>query len=580
MDRATLVQPHGALRSFMVRIGIGRLPAHQKWDNHRGKKTNKIARDRNLSMSQRHLLIALLCLAWIVPGLIGHDPWKTDEAYTFGVIYDLLRGGSWWLPTLAGEPFMDEPPLYYLTAAATAWIASPLLPLHDGARLATGLYMALTLLFLGMAGRELHGKGTGAVAALLLLGCFGLVLRGHEGITDIAPLAGFALAYYAFALILRRTQRGGLVLGAAIGMVFLSQGVLETLILVVIAALLPALFPAWRRRSYGRALLMALLVAVPLIVAWPLALHLRSPALFDLWLQRDFYALFNNTDRDLTFYARILPWHGWPVWALCLWQLWNTRREQYATPAIALPLTGFVVTFVLLSLGSSARDLYALILLPAGALLAAPVARNLRRGAASAWLWFSITGVTFFIIVAWFYWTGLELGVPERLHAHLHRLQPGYTPGFKWLPFTLGACYTLAWFVLLVKLKHSLERPVIVWAAGITVLWGLAAILFIGPVDTGKSYRAVFTGLQQNLPEKYNCVASRNLGETQRAMVHYYANVITRREEIAPQKHNCELLLLQTFAREEPTIAAGWKKIWEGNRPGDKVERYRLYLRR
>ena len=48
----------------------------------------------------------------------------------------------------------------------------------------------------------------------------------------------------------------------------------------------------------------------------------------------------------------------------------------------------------------------------------------------------------------------------------------------------MGACYTVAWFVLLVKLKHSLERPVIVWAAGITVLWGLAAILFIGPVDT------------------------------------------------------------------------------------------------
>ncbi len=543
------------------------------------KITNKIARDRTLTMSQRHLLIALLCLAWIVPGLIGHDPWKTDEAYTFGVIYDLLRGGSWVVPTLAGEPFLDEPPLYYLTAAATAMIASPLLPLHDGARLATGLYMALTLLFLGMAGRELHGKGSGAVTALLLLGCFGLVLRGHEGITDIAPLAGFALAYYALALILRRTQRGGLVLGAAIGMVFLSQGVLETLILVVVAALLPALSPAWRRRSYGRALLMALLVATPLIVAWPLALYVRSPALLDLWLQRDLYAIFTSTDRDISFYARILPWHSWPVWALCLWQLWNTRREQYATPAIALPLTGLVVTFVLLSLGSSARDLYALILLPAGALLAAPVARNLRPGAASAWLWFSITGATFFIIVAWFYWTGLELGAPARLHAHLHRLQPGYPPGFKWQPFTLAACYTVAWFVLLVKLKRSMERPVIVWAAGITVLWGLAAILFLGWVDTGKSYRAVFTGLQKNLPTQYRCMSSRNLGESQRAMVHYYANVITQREEITARKRDCDLLLLQGIAREEPAPGSGWRKIWEGNRPGDKVERYRLYQR-
>ena len=145
-------------------------------------------------MTRRHLLIGLLCIAWIVPGLIGHEPWKTDEPYTFGVIYDMLRGGSWLVPTLAGEPFLHEPPLYYWTAAVTAKLSAPLLPLHDGARLATGLYVALALLFCGLAGRELHGKGNGAIATLLLLGSFGLVLRGHETITDIVPLAGFALA--------------------------------------------------------------------------------------------------------------------------------------------------------------------------------------------------------------------------------------------------------------------------------------------------------------------------------------------------------------------------------------------------
>ena len=85
-------------------------------------------------MSQRHLLVVLLCLAWIVPGLIGHDPWKSDEATTFGVVYELLQSGSWLKPSLAGETFVDEPPLYYLTAAATAWLTSALLPLHDGAR--------------------------------------------------------------------------------------------------------------------------------------------------------------------------------------------------------------------------------------------------------------------------------------------------------------------------------------------------------------------------------------------------------------------------------------------------------------
>ena len=67
-------------------------------------------------ISQRSLLAALLCIAWILPGLIGHDPWKPDEAHTFGVVYEILRGGSWVVPALAGEPFLDKPPLFYLTA--------------------------------------------------------------------------------------------------------------------------------------------------------------------------------------------------------------------------------------------------------------------------------------------------------------------------------------------------------------------------------------------------------------------------------------------------------------------------------
>ena len=160
---------------------------------------------------------------------------------SFGVVYDLLQDGSWLVPTLAGEPFLDEPPLYYLTAALTALLASPVLPLHDGARLATGVYMALTLVFCAGVARELSGKGVGMVCALLVLGSFGLVLRGHELITDSAPLAGFALGYFALALVLRKPVVAGALLGVALGMVFLSQGVLETAILLVIAALLPAI---------------------------------------------------------------------------------------------------------------------------------------------------------------------------------------------------------------------------------------------------------------------------------------------------------------------------------------------------
>src|SRR5512144_2348229 len=78
----------------------------------------------------------LLCAAWILPGLVGHDPWKPDEAYGFGLVLGILKTGDLVVPTLAGEPFMEKPPLCYATAAATARIASPLLAPHDGARLA------------------------------------------------------------------------------------------------------------------------------------------------------------------------------------------------------------------------------------------------------------------------------------------------------------------------------------------------------------------------------------------------------------------------------------------------------------
>ena len=62
----------------------------------------------------------LLCAAWLLTGLIGHDPWKPDEAYGFGLIYHIIQNHDWIVPTLAGEPYLDKPPLYYWTAALFA----------------------------------------------------------------------------------------------------------------------------------------------------------------------------------------------------------------------------------------------------------------------------------------------------------------------------------------------------------------------------------------------------------------------------------------------------------------------------
>src|SRR5688500_15371828 len=103
-------------------------------------------------------LLYLLAAAWILPGLIGRDPWKPDEAYTFGVVYSMLTEGHWLIPMLAQEPFVEAPPLFYWSAAGVAWLLAPPLSLHDAARLVSGIYMALTFAFIAAAAGELYGS--------------------------------------------------------------------------------------------------------------------------------------------------------------------------------------------------------------------------------------------------------------------------------------------------------------------------------------------------------------------------------------------------------------------------------------
>ncbi len=530
-------------------------------------------------MSQRYLFASLLCLAWLLPGLIAHDPWKPDEAYSFGVVYEMVRGGSWIAPALAGEPFLKEPPLFYISAALSGLAFSPLLALHDATRLATGFYIALTLIFCGLAGRELNGRGYGVLAIALLIGCFGLVVRSHQLIPQVAGLAGFAMAYYGCARALRAGVASGIWLGTGLGIVFLSQGIPETLIVALIAILLPLVSSAWRTRTYAITLGFALLAALPWFAIWPLLLHTHSPELFRAWLEADTVGRVLRGAGAGLYYFRILPWYAWPLWPLALWALWYAFGSGPVKPAIVLPLTGLLITLLTLSEASDKRELYAMPLLLPLALLATPGIETLKRGAANAWYWFSVMGFTFFILVAWVYWSGLELGLPSRLHAHLHRIQPGYTPGFKLVPFALGALYTLAWFTVLAKSRRSPQRPAMVWATGVTVTWGLAAILFIGWVDTGKTYRGMIASMESALPATYRCISSRDLGEPQRAMLHYFAGILTHRDEVPERRRDCDLMIVQGIPKTESPPPGDWIKLWEGNRPGDKAERYRLYQR-
>ncbi len=90
---------------------------------------------------------------------------------------------------------------------------------------------------------------------------------------------------------------------------------------------------------------------------------------------------------------------------------------------------------------------------------------------------------------------------------------------------------------------------------------------------------AVAASLKQALPQQYDCISSRGLGNSQRAMIYYFANIKTWREENPRQERECSFLLLQGTVATAELPAGKWQRIWESSRPRDKVERYRLYER-
>ena len=325
-------------------------------------------------------LLALLAL-YVLPGLIGHDPWKTDDATALGISWDMVVRGHWLSPHLAAQPYPDTP-LYYWSAALCGQAFSWLLPAHDAARLASGLWIALSLFFIRLACRELHGRESSAAGPLILAGCLGLLLHAHEAQPMLVALAAHTAAWWGLALLPRRPWSGGLVFGAALGIGFLGSGFLPLIALPAIA--IAAVAMSAKRVETALALTAGLLLATALALPWLLALKLNAPAEFAAWWASEWAPWDDPTPRWRTFlaYLNLLPWFAWPALPLAAWALWAKRR-LLREPVMALPLAGFALTLAALSLIPGARNPYALLLLPPLALLAVPGVATLQIGRAS-----------------------------------------------------------------------------------------------------------------------------------------------------------------------------------------------------
>ena len=525
------------------------------------------------------LLLALLCFIWLATGLIGHDPWKPDEAYSFGIVYHILQSGDWLVPTLAGETFLDKPPLFYMSAAVFAKLFSPLLSLHDAARLATGFYVGISLMFIGFAGRELFGKDRGWTSTIILIGCLGMLVNAHLMSTDLGLLAGCAIMLYGYALVPRHPVLAGLLMGSGMGIGFMSKGFISPIFFVSISSLL-FFFRPWRTREYYVALFVATMAALPWLSIWPTLLYQRSPALFMEWAwQQNIGNWLNYAQQpnhgDTLHYVKLLPWFAWPALPIAAWGIWETRKRIMKQREGQLLLVSLFVMLLTLSLVPNIQDIFALPMLLPIALLSTMTLPSLRRGASNALDRFGIITFGFIAILLWWSWSGLITGQSTKVSRLLKSYQTEFTPAFDLTSFLIALVVTVTWILLVWRVGRSMRRSVTNWAAGVTLLWVLVMTLWLPWLDFNKSYRTMVTSLSSALPENHGCIASRYLGDAQKAMLHYFGNILTK----PGGEFSCDLLLTQGNLSRSDQIEGGWKTVWSGGRRGQKTDRYYLYQR-
>jgi len=531
----------------------------------------------NTPLPRVAVLFGLLLLAYLLPGLIGHDPWKTEDATGIGIVHQMLEHGQWIVPYLAGEPYLEDGPFHYWIAALTAKLFGLVLAPHDGARLASGVMMAAVVAFVRLAGRELYGRTEGMGAVLALLGCLGLLAHAHETLGEISMLAGQALAWYGIALAARKPRRAGWLLGAGLVVAVLSKGIPAVVAPITVALAAPLASSTWRRREYLLNLIQALFMIVVLCGGWLALAESRSGGLALAWWQANatqFAA--PPSPAVLGYWGQTLAWALWPAWPLALWTLWEERRRTIE-PGTRVLIAAVAVAFALLLFLSDPREVYALPLLLPLALLAGAGVPSLRRGAANALAWFGAMSAGLLGALMWLGWFAMMTGFPPTIARNFAKLEPGHVPQFSWTALAAALAFTLAWLWLILRGERSVFRSVTFWAAGITLLWGLAMTLILSWIDYGKSYRTVAQALKKNIPADTRCIESRGLGEAQRAVFDYHAEVVTQRLERGSGAR-CSVLLVQAREGESDNIGSGWKLMWEGRRPRDR-ERFRLYQR-
>ena len=549
------------------------------------------------------VLFFVLAFVYIVAGLLGRDPWKTDDVVGLATMLSALRDQSSWLtPHIGPLALAQDGPLAMWVGAGLISLFGSLLGDILASRLANLLWFGITLASLWY-GTYLLGRRTEAqplalpfggepsvkdygrlladAASLLLLATVGILARLHE--TSIVPahIACHALAFFALVRMLDKPKLGAVFLILAVTGAFLSRA--WPGLLPVLFALLFALHPRSGLGLKRHHNVAALVVAGAAIATWWILATRANPDWIEAWRYWNIGRLglpeFEVGMRPL----RDLPWFLWPIWPLALLALWQWRRWMTA-PHIWLPLAfvlGLLLTLPVLQEPGEAE--YVLLVVPLAA-LAAFALPTMRRAVINTLDWFALMCFSLTIVGVWVGWFALHFNVPKQISLNIIRQTAGYEPRLLWWPVVVGVFATLCWVALVVWRLRL--RPTVLWrgsilcAAGLTLTWLLLVLLWLPALDYVRSYRPMSGQIKHALAQavgasgQASCLRAQGLSLGSRASLYVFDDLIFTYDS------RCSFVLQQTTLKQLEDGSAGYSEVaqvlWQGSRGADRYDRYRL----
>ncbi len=519
---------------------------------------------KNLGEKTKLNLFFVLSLIFLFTGLIGHEPWRPLESTSISIILEIIQNNQVIMPMAASESVITNPPLYSYVAAAFGKLFSPILSLHDAARLANIFWMALTLVSLGLMTRELWGQGFGRQAGLIFIGSVGLILNIHSLIPELATLLGYTISLYAFSLYFRRPFRASMVLGFGSGIAFLSGGIIP-LIVIYLSSLLILIFNNWRNKRYFIFIVISVTIAILAISPWLYSFNYLEPELFSSWIQAKKF----SPELLFSYHLKGILWFTWPALPIAIWIIIKDYKLILSQRKLQIPIVFSIVLFITISLTGQANQTNLIPFTIPLSIIAVGGIDRLNRGAASALNWFGILIFGFIGFLIWLGWFAMISEIPTKIYERMFYHSSNYIAEFELFNFMFALVITLLWLASIIKFKITNRSAISNWALGITMVW-VTLITLWGPfIDNRKSYKLIFTDVKQQLTKSSTCVYVNNLSDSQINLLHYYSGIKTTDPNTTNK--DCRLALVSlTREKEIPAEYRLWGEIWTGKLLIDK----------